>query len=82
MLPEAKFQPLIAHSPSSLRAEFASAAVRGDRLRGIKLQMLIATVEGRYDFPTHNLNDAFPALRVERFADWFVKRWESHPVDE
>jgi hypothetical protein len=73
---------LITHNPGSLRAEFTNAAVQGDRLRGYKLQMLIATAEGRYDFPTRNLNDAFPALQVERFADWFVKRWESHQADQ
>ena len=80
-LPEARFQPLTSHSPSSLRAELASAAVQGDRLRVVKLQMLIATAEGRYDFPTRNLNDAFPALQVERFADWFVKKWEPQQAD-
>lgn len=78
---EARFQPLVAHNPSSLRAELAHAVVQGDRLRALKLQMLIATAEGRYDFPTRNLNDTFPALQVERFADWFVKRWEAHQAE-
>lgn len=73
---------MTAHNPSSLRAELANAAVQGDRLRGMKLQMLIATAEGRYDFPTRNLNDAFPGLQVERFADWFVKKWNAHQADQ
>jgi hypothetical protein len=73
---------LVAHTPSSLRAEMANAVVQGDRLRCIKLQMLIATAEGRYDFPSRNLNEEFPAVQAERFADWFVKSWESHPVDQ
>jgi len=80
-LRKARFQPLVAHNPSSLRAELAHAVVQGDRLRALKLQMLIATAEGRYDFPTRNLNDTFPALQVERFADWFVKRWEAHQAE-
>jgi hypothetical protein len=79
---EARVQPLVSHNPSSLRAELANAAAQGDRLRALKLQMLIATAEGRYDFPTRNLNDTFPDLQIERFADWFVKRWESHQADQ
>lgn len=54
----------------------AAAAANGDRARGMKLQMLIATVEGRYDFTQRNLNTAFPGLQVERFTSWFVKKWE------
>lgn len=38
--------------------------------------MLIATAEGRYDFEQQNLNAAFPRLQVERFATWFVKKWD------
>ena len=38
--------------------------------------MLIATAEGRYDFTQRNLNAAFPSLQVERFASWFVKKWD------
>ena len=41
---------LVQHNVNSLRTELAAAAVQGDRARGIKLQMLIATAEGRYDF--------------------------------
>lgn len=73
---EQRFQPLTNHNPSTLRAELATAAARGDRARGMKLQMLIATAEGRYDFAQHNLNSAFPRLQVERFASWFVQKWD------
>jgi hypothetical protein len=71
-----RFQPLIVHNVNSLRSELAAAAAQGDRARGIKLQMLIATAEGRYDFTQRNLNAAFPGLQVERFAGWFVKKWD------
>lgn len=70
-----RFQPFVVHNVDSLRTGLAAAAAQGDRARGIKLQMLIATAEGRYDF-TQNLNAAFPGLQVERFASWFVKKWD------
>jgi hypothetical protein len=72
---EQKFQPFVVHNINTLRAEFAAAAARGDRARGVKLQMLIATVEGHYDFTQRNLNTAFPGVQVERFTAWFVKKW-------
>ena len=71
-----RFQPFVVHNIDSLRTELAAAAAQGDRARGIKLQMLIATAEGRYDFTQRNLNSAFPGLQVERFASWFVKKWD------
>ena len=71
-----RFQPFVVHNIDSLRTELAAAAAQGDRARGIKLQMLIATAEGRYDFTQRNLNAAFPGLQVERFASWFVKKWD------
>jgi hypothetical protein len=74
--PGERFQPFIVHNINSLRTELAAAAVQGDRARGIKLQMLIATAEGRYDYTQRNLNAAFPGLQVERFASWFVKKWD------
>lgn len=64
------------HNMSTLRAELATAAAQGDRARGMRLQMLIATAEGRYDFEQQNLNAVFPRLQLERFAAWFVKKWD------
>ena len=77
-----RFQPFIVHNINSLRSELAAAAAQGDRARGIKLQMLIATAEGRYDFTQRNLNAAFPGLQVERFAGWFVKKWDLEQGEE
>lgn len=77
-----KFQPFVVHNIDSLRTELAAAAAQGDRARGIKLQMLIATAEGRYDFTQRNLNAAFPGLQVERFASWFVKKWDLEQDDK
>lgn len=70
------------HNINTLRTELTAAAVRGDRARGLKLQMLIATVEGRYDFAQCNLNTTFPGLQVERFASWFVNKWNIQQADE
>jgi hypothetical protein len=44
--------------------------------------MLLATAEGRYDFTQRNLNAAFPGLTVEKFAGWFVKKWDLEQGDE
>lgn len=77
-----RFQPFIVQNVNSLRSELAAAAAKGDRARGIKLQMLIATAEGRYDFTQRNLNAAFPGLQVERFAGWFVKKWDLEQGEE
>lgn len=77
-----RFQPFMVHNINSLRSELATAAAQGDRARGIKLQMLIATAEGRYDFTQRNLNAAFPGLQVERFAGWFVKKWDLEQGEE
>ena len=79
---EERFQPFIVHNVNSIRTALAAAAVQGDRARGIKLQMLLATAEGRYDFTQRNLNAAFPGLQVERFAAWFVKKWDLEQDDE
>jgi hypothetical protein len=78
---EEGFQPFIVHNIHTLRAEFAAAAARQDRARCMKVQMMIATVEGRYDFTQRNLNTAFPGLQVERFANWFVKKWDIEQED-
>jgi hypothetical protein len=78
---EEGFQPFIVHNINTLRAEFAAAAARQDRARCMKVQMMIATVEGRYDFTQRNLNTAFPGLQVERFANWFVKKWDIEQED-
>ncbi|KAM0706280.1 hypothetical protein Q7P35_005605 [Cladosporium inversicolor] len=77
-----RFQPFIVHNVNSIRTALAAAAVQGDRARGIKLQMLLATAEGRYDFTQRNLNAAFPGLQVDRFAGWFVKKWDLEQDDE
>ena len=81
-LTEERFQPFIVHNVNSIRTALAAAAVQGDRARGIKLQMLLATAEGCYDFTQRNLNAAFPGLQVERFAGWFVKKWDLEQDDE
>jgi hypothetical protein len=78
---EERFQPFIVHNINTLRAEFAAAAARQDRARCMKVQMMIATVEGRYDFTQRNLNTAFPGIQVERFANWFVKKWDIEQED-
>ena len=82
ILTEERFQPFIVHNVNSIRTALAAAAVQGDRARGIKLQMLLATAEGRYDFTQRNLNAAFPGLTVEKFAGWFVKKWDLEQGDE
>jgi hypothetical protein len=78
---EERFQPFIVHNINTLRAEFSAAAARQDRARCLKVQMMIATVEGRYDFTQRNLNTAFPGIQVERFANWFVKKWDIEQED-
>lgn len=73
---EQDFSPLTMHNPSTLLGELAVAAASGDRARGIRLHTLIATVEGRYDFAQSNLNSTFPDVQPERFAQWFVRKWD------
>lgn len=70
------------HNINTLRAELAAAAARRDRARGMKLQMLISTAEGRYDFAQSNLNAMFPGLQVQRFAGWFVNKWNIQQATE
>jgi len=64
------------HTLATLRSELLVAAASNDRPRGMKLQALIATAEGRYDFTQPNLNAAFPDLVPERFAQWFQRKWQ------
>ena len=75
-LTEEAFQPLTLHSPATLRGELAVAAATQDRARGIRLHALIATSEGRFDFAQSNLNAMFPDVQPERFAKWFVSKWD------
>lgn len=73
---EQTFNPMTSHTPATLRAELLVAATSGDRPRGMRLQALIATAEGRYDFTQPNLNAAFPDLVPERFQQWFQRKWQ------
>nr|OQO29496.1 hypothetical protein B0A51_03024 [Rachicladosporium sp. CCFEE 5018] len=75
-LKKQSFNPSVMHNPATLRAELAVAAAQGDRPRGIRLQTLIATAEGRYDFTQPNMNAAFPDITPKRFAQWFVEKWD------
>ncbi|KAK5170442.1 uncharacterized protein LTR77_005030 [Saxophila tyrrhenica] len=69
------FDPITWHNPASLRSELQLAAAQQDTARGTRIQTLIATANGRYDFSQPNLNRAFPDIRPISFNDWFVAKW-------
>lgn len=70
------FNPIQWHNSDSLRSELQVAALQEDSARQIRLQALIATAEGRYDFSQPNLNQRFPNVRTISFQDWFVAKWQ------
>ncbi|KAK3052402.1 hypothetical protein LTR09_006612 [Extremus antarcticus] len=69
------FDPIVWHNPASLRSELQLAAAQQDTARGTRVQVLIATANGRYDFSQPNLNRAFPDTKPITFQDWFVAKW-------
>lgn len=48
----------------------------------MRLQALIATAEGRYDFSQRNLNQAFPGVQTERFEAFFIRKWDLQQAAE
>lgn len=67
-------------NPDTLRYKFTMAQMAADFPRQRKLQTLIATAEGKYDFATPAyLNSRFPNIRPTRFQDWFLNNWQSVP---
>ena len=75
MLAGQVFDPIVWHNPASLRSELQLAAAQQDTAHGTRIQTLIATANGRYDFAQPNLNRAFPEVRPISFEDWFVVKW-------
>nr|POE49267.1 hypothetical protein CFP56_32417 [Quercus suber] len=71
------FQPLRQHTPASLQTALDLAIGQGDPGRQLRIQMLLATAEGHYDFTNPNLNQLFPAIRPIPFADWFSAKWNA-----
>nr|POF08142.1 hypothetical protein CFP56_62722 [Quercus suber] len=69
------FQPLRQHNPASLQSELSLAIAQGDNGRQMRIRMLLATAEGRYDYTHANLHQLFPAIRPIPFAEWFSRKW-------
>ncbi|KAK5116966.1 hypothetical protein LTR62_006687 [Meristemomyces frigidus] len=70
------FVPLSWHNPTSLRQALEVAIARGDRASQVRLQWLLATAEGQYDFaePAY-MNQIFPDVRTISFRSWFAAKW-------
>lgn len=67
-------------NPEGLRYQLTLAQMEGDVPQQRRLQTLIATAEGRYDFATPAyLNSQFPDIRPITFQDWFLRNWASVP---
>jgi len=71
-----QFLPLVYHNPASIQAELQQAIVQRDASRAVKLQALLATAEGRYDYSQLNLHRAFPNIKPISFQDWFTAKWQ------
>jgi hypothetical protein len=69
------FDPIVWHNPGSLRSELQLAVAQQDAARTVRVNTLISTANGRYDFSQTNLNRAFPDVRPISFNDWFVAKW-------
>jgi hypothetical protein len=67
-------------NPQNLRLQLTWAQMEGDPQRTKRLQTLIATAEGRYDFqvPAY-LNSQFPDILVTTFQQWLVRNWAGVP---
>ncbi|KAJ4518905.1 hypothetical protein HRR78_001116 [Exophiala dermatitidis] len=65
------------HTISSLHDALTYARAVGDRGREIRIQQLIATAEGRYDFADMNLHPPLVPVWPERFRDWLARVWSS-----
>ncbi|KAL2353613.1 hypothetical protein BJ546DRAFT_1062401 [Cryomyces antarcticus] len=70
------FNPIQWHNPASLTSALILAVSQHDVPEQWRLQNLIATSEGRFDFVQPNLNAQFPAIRPLRFHDWLSRKWE------
>ncbi|KAF2817368.1 NAD(P)-binding protein [Mytilinidion resinicola] len=68
------------HNLGTLNYELTLAQLAGDHARQRRLQTLIATVEGRYDFAVPGaLNTQFPDIQPEPFRNWFARNWVGVP---
>ncbi|TKA80026.1 hypothetical protein B0A49_02304 [Cryomyces minteri] len=70
------FNPIQWHNPASLRSALILAVSQHDVPEQWRLQNLIATSAGRFDFVQPNLNAQFPAIQPLRFDDWLSRNWE------
>ncbi|EME48725.1 hypothetical protein DOTSEDRAFT_19238 [Dothistroma septosporum NZE10] len=68
------------HDPTTLRAELQVATAQNNRARQLRIQALIDTAEGCYDFTQPNLNQYFNNMRPMDFATWFVRKWNSQTL--
>lgn len=66
------------HGPTTLRAELQVAVAQDDQARQIRIQALINTAEGCYDFTQPDLNQHFNEVRTVDFATWFTRKWNPH----
>ncbi|KAL2405798.1 hypothetical protein ABEF95_003407 [Exophiala dermatitidis] len=65
------------HTISSLHDALTYARAVGDRGRETRIQQLIATAVGCYDFADVNLHPPLVPVWPERFRDWLARVWSS-----
>lgn len=64
------------HTRQSVADALKYARAVRDKGREARLHHVVATSEGRFDFPETNLNDLL-TFRPEKFRDWLTRVWES-----
>jgi hypothetical protein len=77
--------PTVWHDPSTLQDELQLAQTIGDIPRQMRAHDLIATVNGRYDFPfPGNLRGSSRGrdVRPLAFEDWLRTVWANIPVTQ
>jgi len=68
------------HNIGTLNYQLALTQMAPDHTRQRRLQTLIATAEGRYDFALPGtLNTQFPDIQPESFRNWFSRTWTGVP---
>ena len=65
------------HNADTLQSAFMLARYSQDRAEMVRVQMLIATGQGRFDVEDTNLNVVVDVSPIS-FQDWLRTAWEGH----